>query len=349
MQLNYNNFFRWYTGSPVDDTINIPRIGKQDGCRHYRPCIQPGEVTGLCINTVLPFLDNDLSANLHLRIVGGPDLGAVLTKAQAGSGYRLLATFALPFMTAGVYRFEVYNTATSTQKCISNDFRVVADGNSTCYVRFRNSRSIDNYDYESYPDFYNAFRLNLSLGAYTGESAVDSLQNVATGQRRLLNGSKDKSIPIYTYYFDDGAHDAVMSMIEHDYIEINGRAYLKNGSYNPNARQQSGVSIGEFTVYEQAYSSINKFGQVPEKRKAAKLISVGNEIRVYSANNVQVGTYTGIVYDTSVPYGGSAVVQGSGSAQVTYVNMNGGLTTDIRNKPVTIQQSELYGVDWVVV
>lgn len=349
MQLNYENFFRWHTGEAIDDTVNIPRIGVVDPGRCYRPVIKPGEVTGLFINLRLPFLDNDDISNLHLRLVGGADIGAVLNKVTAGTGYRLYTTFSLPATVDGAYQFEIYNTSTSSQKCVSNWFRVMNDAGPTSFVKFKNSRNIYDYQYELIPDFYNQFRLHLSVNSVSAEGGASQVQNVATGRRRNANGISDKSFQLSTYYFDDGAHDAAIALIEHDSIEINGRSYIKKGAYTPNIRVNSKLSVGQADLYEQAFSSVNKYGQLPIPRVAAKLVTIpGLTITSYSVNDLAMDVYNGVIYDSDVPKSGYIVINGSGNVQIAKIDQNGGVIRQGASLPVTIQQSEFYGIDHAV-
>lgn len=351
MQINYNNFFRWYANEADDDTVNIQRLGDQSGiCQVYRPVLVPGQQAGIFINLNQPFFDADNITDMVLRFVGNVDISIPLAKTTATGGYRLYAVFVVPDIAHGTYQFEVFNNASQVQKVISNKFRVT-DGGYTSLVRYRNSRDLMFYDYEQIPGFYNEFRLHLSLAGYVSENGATQLQSVATGLRRNLNGTLDKSFQLDTYYFDDGAHDAMMCLLEHDDIQINGRAYIKKSAYIPNVRVNSKLSVGRAEVYEQAYSTVNKYGDTPAIRKQAKFLAVSSatvQIEVYTATNSLVATYEDKVYDTDIPIGGYLKVTGSGNAEVFH-DTPGGLVRETVTIPYTLSQLDFYGNDYILV
>lgn len=270
-QINSNNFFRWFTGDTVDETINFPRLGITDA-KIYLPQLVPGETVGFYVNADVPFFDADDFTQLQIKAT---DVNGVVTivgpvgtliKVPLASGYRMYASFVLPNLSLGQYQFSIFNLATTTTKCISNYFQVISGADAdlfTVKTKWRNSRDAYFYDWSQTPDFYCELRLNLSLAAYQGEGTVDQTKAVSTGQRRNNNYDLDLSFKLSTYYFDDGANMACYPLFTADDIQLNGRSYLNKTLYQPNVRTVSKVNIGEIELYDQAFSRINKFGQLP--------------------------------------------------------------------------------------
>lgn len=270
-QINSNNFFRWYTGSTVADTINFPRLGLQDA-KIYLPQLVSGETVGFYLNADVPFFDADDFTQLELQINdvngnttvvgGGP---GTLIKVPLSSGYRLYASFALPNLILGQYNFSIYNLSNSTIKCISNYFQVISQSDAFQYtsVQWRNSRDAYFYDWSLVPDFTCQLRLALSLNAFMPEETIDQTKAVSTGRRRNNNYDTDLAYKLNTYYFDDGANLACIPLFKADTLILNGKNYIQKTAYVPNIRPASAVSIGEIELYDQFFSTINKFGQLP--------------------------------------------------------------------------------------
>lgn len=270
-QINSNNFFRWFTGDVVDETINFPRLGITDA-KIYLPQLATGETVGFYVNADIPFFDADDFTQLQIKAT---DVNGVVTlvgpvgtliKVPLASGYRMYASFVLPNLSLGQYQFSIYNLATTTNKCISNYFQVISGADADLYtvsVKWRNSRDAYFYDWSQAPDLYCQLRLNLSLAGYQGEGTVDQTKAVSTGLRRNNNYDIDLSVKLSTYYFDDGANMACYPLFTADDMQLNGRSYLNKTLYVPNVRVVSKVNIGEIELYDQAFSQINKYGQLP--------------------------------------------------------------------------------------
>lgn len=372
-QINNNNFFRWYTGSVIDEqSVNLPRLGISDA-KSYLPQLVSGEQTGFYINSDNPFFDGDVVTDLELRLTNGMVIGKVVQSVVLQMGYRLYAVFTMPELSQGQYQYEIYNTVTLTVKCISNYFQIIDQLTAnlyTCTVKWRNSRDAFFYDWSLVPDFYCQLRLNLSLESYTPEGTVDQTKSVSTGTRRNNNYDLDFSIKLQTYYFDDGANMACIPLFVASYIEINGRTYINKSLYTPNVRVNSKVNIGEIELYDQPFSRINKYGQLPHVViKTGKYVLVNNTavaftVHKYSSANVAIGTVVvpagttlaigitdlqinGYLNLTPAANGSYKAVTAHSLPDGTFTFADNTITTTDPGNTVT--QNQVYGNDWFIV
>jgi hypothetical protein len=372
-QINNNNFFRWYAGSVIDEqSVNLPRLGIADA-KSYLPQLVSGEQTGFYINADVPFYDGDQVTDLRLQLADGTVIGNVLQAVVLQTGYRLYAAFTVPILPLGQYQYEIYNTSTLTVKCISNCFQIIDAATAslyTCSVKWRNSRDSFYYDWSLVPDFYCQLRLNLSLESYTAEGTVDQTKAVSTGTRRNNNYDLDFSVKLQTYYFDDGANMACLPLFIASYIEINGRTYINKGLYSPNVRVNSKVNIGEIELYDQPFSRINKYGQLPQLvLKIGKYVLVNNTavaftVHKFSSANVAIGTVvvgagTTLAIDindlqinsyinlTAAAGGSYKAVTAHSLPDGTFTFADNTITTTDPGNAVT--QNQVYGNDWFVV
>jgi hypothetical protein len=375
MQLNFTNFIRFFTGDVEDQSVNIPRLALIDS-KCYCPVFVPGERASFYINASVPFLDGDDINNLELRILN-PDgtvasnLGVIMQRVTLTNGYRMYADFIFPDLPNKQYQFQVFNTTTNTAKCISNWFWAKDEtlaNEVTAYVVWRNSRSAYYYDWALYPDFYCRIRLHLSLQSYTPEGTVEQIQSVNTGRRRNLNRVVDKSVRLQTYYFDDGANDACIALFEADDISINGKKYLAKTIYNPNARPSSKVSTGEIELFEQDFSSVNKYGQLPQELTNSGYVAFLNKsntifsIKAYNENNVlfssiDVPVNGSLFYPIgNIPYNGNIKFVGAAVANRNVLTMKSINNTAEFNESsnsnavtATLSRGEVYNTDWTIV
>jgi hypothetical protein len=266
MQLNYNNFIRWYTNEVKDDSINIPRLAVTQA-KDYKPVFAVGEDFSFYMNLDVPFNDSEFNS-LRLDLIGHGGVivqnVAPLTKEDLGNGnYTIYCDGTLGAVGRGVWQFRIINTATSVVKCISNYIYVTtADlaAKTSVSVRYRNSRDAFNYKFANKEDFYLQLRLNIGLRDWTPEGNIQQYRAVSTGRLRNEKYELDKVVKLVTYYFDDAAHQAAAVLLSFDDIQINDKKYLAKGSYKTNTDENNYVSKGEMELFETEFSKINKYG-----------------------------------------------------------------------------------------
>ena len=262
MQINRFNFIRWYSNVAIDQTINIPRFANRQA-KIYMPVIAIGEAFSFYINCDVPFADG--SGTLDLVGQGGTVYANVsplsVDAIPDGGGYNIYCNGVLS-VPAGQYQFVIKNGA--TVKCISNVINVMSLSNAekvTVPVAFRNSRDMYRFRFTDNPEYSNKIRLHLGLVEWAPEGNFEQYREVSTGTLRNEKFDLDRKVKLETYYFDDGAHEAMSVFCAMDDIQINGIKYLAKGVYNPAARSSSNVSKGEAEFYDQEISKINKYGK----------------------------------------------------------------------------------------
>jgi hypothetical protein len=264
MQINRFNFIRWFTNQAIEQTINIPRLSARQP-RVYCPVIALGEAFSFYINCDIPFSDTD---TLRLDLVGTAGTFtnvAPLSKdvIPNNGGYNIFCNGTLNGIPTGQYQFVIKNGA--NQKCISNPIQVMSAASAeqtTVSVLYRNSRSRSRFRYFENTTFQNKIRLTVSLVDWTAEGNLEQYREVSTGTLRNEKLELDRKIKISTYFFDDGAHEAMTELGVSDSIIINGRNYRAKGIYNPAVRESAHVSKGEIELYEVDFSKINKYGKL---------------------------------------------------------------------------------------
>lgn len=264
MQINRFNFIRWYSNQYDNQTINIPRLSARQP-KVYCPVIALGEQFSFYINCDIAFSDSDFDS-LTLDLVGsGSSFANVapLSKDELanGGGYNIYCVGILDAIPSGQYQLVIKNG--SVVKCISNPVTVMGYDlaqQSTVYVQYRNSRNRSKFRYFENNGFENSLRLNVSLVDWTAEGTLEQYREVSTGTLRNEKLELDRKIKLSTYFFDDGAHEAMTELGVCDSIKINGRLYRAKGIYNPVVRESSTVSKGEIELYDVEFSKINKYG-----------------------------------------------------------------------------------------
>lgn len=264
MQINRFNFLRWYSNQAIDATISIPRLSARQS-RVYCPVIALGEQFSFYINCDIAFSDSDF-ASLQLDMVGTAGTFtnvATLSKDTIpnNGGYNIYCEGTLSAKPTGQYQFVIKNG--SIVKCISNPFTLMQAALAeqvTVSVSYRNSRNRSKFRYFENVSFQNKIRLHLSLVDWTAEGNLEQYREVSTGTLRNEQLELDRKVKLSSYFFDDGAHEAMTELGVCDSIIINGVLYRAKGIYSPSVREGSNVSKGEIELYDVEFSNINKYG-----------------------------------------------------------------------------------------
>lgn len=338
MQINRFNFIRWFTNQAIEQTINIPRLSARQP-RVYCPVIALGEAFSFYINCDIPFSDSD---NLQLDLVGTAGTFtnvAVLSKdvIPNNGGYNIFCNGTLNGIPTGQYQFVIKSGA--NLKCISNPIQVLSAASAeqtTVSVLYRNSRSRSRFRYFENTTFQNKIRLTVSLVDWTAEGNLEQYREVSTGTLRNEKLELDRKIKISTYFFDDGAHEAMTELGVCDSIIINGRNYRAKGIYNPAVRESANVSKGEIELCEVDFSKINKYGKLDIVYQSDAMSAVAQK------NNCVSGTGSMVTYSISAGKHTSTTSQADANAKAqadldnnkqAFANQNG---TCIPPKPVVI-------------
>ncbi|MCX3264816.1 DUF5977 domain-containing protein [Pedobacter agri] len=297
MQINRFNFIRWFTNQSTDQTINIPRLSARQS-RVYCPVIALGEAFSFYVNADIPFSDSD---NLQLDLVGTAGTFTNVSPLSKdvipnNGGYNIFCNGTLNGIPTGQYQLVIKVGA--IVKCISNPIQVMnlaLAERMTVSVLYRNSRTRSRFRYFENPTFRNKIRLTVSLVDWTAEGNLEQYREVSTGTLRNEKLELDRKIKISTYFFDDGAHEAMTELGVCDSIIINGRNYRAKGIYSPTVRESANVSKGEIELYEVDFSKINKYGKMDVVYQSDAMSAVAQK------NNCTSGTGSMVTY--SIPAG----------------------------------------------
>lgn len=159
------------------------------------------------------------------------------------------------------YRFCFYQDGTQTVFFISNPFEVVTDKECFVNLQYRNSCSIDGYDYDEWPGVYNSYYIDFNQKDVQYENEIENYRAQSTQKLRTQKSNRSKYADFETFYFDEKAHDATNSMLNHDDILFNSQQMeLKEGVIISNEEDKNNVSKGRFKLYIQKFSTINFYG-----------------------------------------------------------------------------------------
>lgn len=277
MIVNKYNFLRWDDLAPSTEQPAMPTPYRRDrgGCP-YMPIGYPTESLSFYINTVNGFDSSSFSgtafSGLRLDLIDARTNLPVATgigvlqqhflDAPTNSKYNIYSTVVLPAAATGVYYFRIVRVAAGVPALQSNFVLVRNDKANldleTAYVRFRHDRFFYNVGYQDLPGFYQQFRIHLNIIERQLDSDKEIYKEVTTGKHRVSENYLERYYRIETYYFDDAAHEAAGVMVEHDFLEINGRPYKVRATYKENSNQLSVYSKGEFEIWDESFASVNR-------------------------------------------------------------------------------------------
>ncbi|TNE74976.1 hypothetical protein EP331_00355 [bacterium] len=190
------------------------------------------------------------------------DLGTLTKCDISGSDYRMYATINISnSVSLGVYQMVILNTSTSAVKYQSNCINVIPPSQilNYTYLKYRNSTNTFNYDYEGVSGYINLF-LPINVIDQQPEVEKKTYQERTTGIPRNQKNQSAKTLTLETYFFDEGAHDMMLALSNHDAIKINGIDVSVKEAYKVDRNKMSKQNKGTLTVYDQRYSTINLNG-----------------------------------------------------------------------------------------
>jgi hypothetical protein len=181
--------------------------------------LYPGDTFTFYANLDELETDTDFS-NWHLDLlrddftVAVQDIGTLTKDIITGTSYRFYSSFTVPESLTGCYYLVVIDEFYNTVKYISSKLSSTTSEDYTYVVRFRNSKNILNYNYQTLTTYYNRFRVRMNKS--------QPEQKVTSKGYDLVNGSfnpvryvKGKTYSVTTLWFDEGDHDAFGSALIH--------------------------------------------------------------------------------------------------------------------------------------
>ena len=129
----------------------------------------------------------------------------------------------------------------------------------TAVVRFRNSRRLQNLRYGYLPtDWTQKFRIRLAVKSEESAHSKEVYTESTTGKRRHSYSEPAWLKTFITPEYDRWGHRAWSSLIEHDYIEINGQVFTYEGPYKANMTEGDSLSTGEVILRDEPYSTLHR-------------------------------------------------------------------------------------------
>ncbi len=280
--VNEFNFITWFNaiGNTTFNTITsincvngLPkpyRLNKPKTINHY-PWIVNAEQFSFYINFKSNFSSPNFgSFQLHVIDFYGvvqTNVAPLLRVFDADAvSYFIYANVTLAGLNPGVYRLALVDMSFSPGNIlyVSQELKVVTTDQAnkkSIRVRFRNSSNVYRFLYESITDFVQQIRLRISVLEENAEGELEQYRAASSGLLRNVNVELDLSVKLEAYYFDDLAHKAMFVFQIDDFIFLNEKAYLVKSLYKPDWGDQSRTtSKGTFEVYDQAFSSSNRYG-----------------------------------------------------------------------------------------
>lgn len=286
--INDYNFIRWHAGSgesiPLSSVpaVNGPRLDlpvfkNQERCYAYAPVFIPNEPISFFINALssVPIAPSEV----YLGLLRGkdlvesdlPGLQGIEDTNDPGNYWLYHDNLLIPQQRNSRYRLVLYAKADAGPAAgqvhfYSNELEALDYNQAirqTIRLETKNSRNGYGYYYKETEDAGNPFehkiRLHIRQESFTSEANFKQYRAVNTGRLRNVKSEPDISYTLQTIGFDHDAHRAMSVLSLNDYISINGREYLTKEDYQANVAFDFPSSNGQWTVYEQAFSKINRY------------------------------------------------------------------------------------------
>jgi hypothetical protein len=278
--LNKGNYISWFsatgdTGFTSYEFTNcfwdLPkgyRVNKYKNRKHY-PCVVNGERFSFYINFDSNYnYPNFSSLRLYLFNKYGSvaaNIGTLERVFQDDEvNYFIYASVTLSDIDKGKYRLAIVDESDDLAVLfVSNEIEVIEQTEAdalTGRFRYRNSSTIFRFLYEKIADYYNEIRLRINVMEEQTEGKVEQYREVSTGIIRNTSFELDLFYAIETYFFDDLAHRATFVFQVHDIMLINDKLMILKTQYKPEWVQTREVCKGRIELYEQAFSSANRYG-----------------------------------------------------------------------------------------
>lgn len=237
--------------------INI-YIKDRGNCQE--PVYVPGEEYAFYLNFEDPTNDADfddfelnLIDPLFPNVFVETNIGVLKKHVINGTFYNIYCEFTFPVVKNKEYQFVIHDAVKNVRKATSN--LIIAEnqifGLITQRVEFSHIFNIDNYYYETLAGFTNKFRVQISKIDYQFTTEKSQYRNVTNNHElRTFTSYRDKRVKIEAYYFDEDAHEAMASMIDHKNLVIDGSRYTALTAYNIIGNQLKNKTKGEFDALE---------------------------------------------------------------------------------------------------
>jgi hypothetical protein len=190
-------------------------------------------------------------------------IGTLVKDEVSGSAYRFYTTFTIPLATAnGIYYMVIVDTAAGPLAGVvyqTNAFKVIGneDLEEWCYLQYRNSINIFNYNYETLPQ-YNSVFLEMNLVERQPELELTQYKEATTGAVRSQQSIGQSVVTLEGFMFDDGMHDTMHAVSQHDDILVNGKRMTVKTGWTIETNKFNSQQKGTLEMFDVEYSQINR-------------------------------------------------------------------------------------------
>lgn len=260
MPLNDANFLIWYppSESPTKPPVARPFVQEPDVLSPV-VWLLPGETYKYYLNDTgnATYADtlNLVSQSATPIAMSAQTSASITFPVEGGTGSHRYGSFTVPQAPEGFYyiRMGIY--------CSQWLYLTTPDkaARFTAMVEFRSSERYQNFRYPHLPNnFYQKFRVRLAVKSETSQHNKEVYTEAVTGKRRHYYSEPGWVVSFQTAEYDRWGHRAIAAMIEHDEVLINGQRYSYESGYNSNMTEGDALSTGEFSMREEAYSSLHE-------------------------------------------------------------------------------------------
>lgn len=139
--------------------------------------------------------------------------------------YRWYDTWEVPSLASGCYYYAILDDSDNVKYLNINPIIYRTTTEYTKLIRYRNSKNIYNFNYEDFPNFYNAFRIQLNVRQPTGKNVQIGYELIDGSffPVRSTTGTQRQFITVMYNEFD---HEAFRAAIIHNSFEV-----LKNNNW----------------------------------------------------------------------------------------------------------------------
>ena len=147
--------------------------------------------------------------------VAHTDIGTLTKDIISGSSYRFYSEFTIPEgLTPGCYYLVIRDEFYDQVKYISNKLQYSTLLDYTFYLKFRNNKSILNFNYEGLSSFYNKVRVKLQK-RQPQQDTTSIGYDLIDGNFNPVRYVKGKEFEFITLWYNELDHDAFSTAIIH--------------------------------------------------------------------------------------------------------------------------------------
>ncbi|GAB2582508.1 hypothetical protein [Spirosoma areae] len=253
--VNDSNFLVWFQNGESEFDSSLPRpFLREPEILSPIVWLVPGETISFYLNAT----DNTAPAGV-LTLVDEKGvshaLAQTLSTIEFSNGAHRFGSFTVPALSEGFARIKL-GTLTSQYCWVSSAANAV---DKTALVKFRNNDRLQNFRYRYLPpNFYQQFRIRLAVRGEEAELNKSTYRESTTGKTRHLYSEPRQIVTFLTPEYDRNGHRAMVSMLEHDSLFINGEPFAFAQAYKSNPNEGQALTTGEFSVSDENYATLHR-------------------------------------------------------------------------------------------